>query len=275
MQAAADRRLSLEKGIRAALDNGELALQFQPQVDVAGHMIGAETLLRWQHPELGDIGPEVFVPIAEETGVIHRIGEWVLRQACQYLALWQRDGVPFTGYLAINVSQWQLHHPEYVSQLSLALNAFASRPRLMLEITESSLLRLTAETIEKLAALREMGIKIALDDFGTGYSSLAYLKNMSLDQLKIDKVFIEQLTRGDERPLVESIVAIARNLHLNIVAEGVESQLQRDRLTAMGCTGFQGFLFSAPLNADQFVVWMQNNSLQAGAMKTVSSLEHG
>jgi diguanylate cyclase (GGDEF)-like protein len=262
MQAAADRRLSLEKGIRAALDNGELALQFQPQVDVAGRMIGAETLLRWQHPELGDIAPEVFVPIAEETGVIHRIGEWVLRQACQSWAAWQRDGIPFSGYLAINVSQWQLHHPEYVSQLADALGAYALRPQLVLEITESSLLRSTAETIEKLAALRAMGIKIALDDFGTGYSSLAYLKSMSLDQLKIDKVFIEQLARGEERPLVESIVAIARNLHLSIVAEGVESKSQHEQLAAMGCTGFQGYLFSQSLNADQFVVWMKNNLQQ-------------
>jgi diguanylate cyclase (GGDEF)-like protein len=260
MQAAADRRLSLEKGIRAALDNGELHLQFQPQVNVVGRMIGAEALLRWQHPELGDIAPEVFVPIAEETGVIHRIGEWVLRQACQRLAMWQREDIPFIGHLAINVSQWQLHHPEYLSQLTVTLDAHALRPRLLLEITESSLLRSTAETIEKLAALRAMGIKIALDDFGTGYSSLAYLKSMSLDQLKIDKVFIEQMARDDERPLVESIVAIARNLNLNVVAEGVETESQRQRLTAMGCTGFQGYLFSQPLNADQFVVWMQNNS---------------
>jgi diguanylate cyclase (GGDEF)-like protein len=275
MQAAADRRLSLEKGIRAALDNGELALHFQPQVDAAGRMIGAETLLRWQHPELGDIAPEVFVPIAEETGVIHRIGDWVLRQACQCLARWQRDGIPFTGYLAINVSQWQLHHPEYLSQLAATLAAHALQPRLMLEITESSLLRSTAETIEKLAALRAMGIKIALDDFGTGYSSLAYLKNMSLDQLKIDKTFIDQMSHGDARPLVESIVAIARNLHLNIVAEGIESESQRERLMAMGCTGFQGYLFSQPLDADQFVVWMQNNSLQSPAMRAESPLEHG
>jgi EAL domain-containing protein (putative c-di-GMP-specific phosphodiesterase class I) len=252
--------LSLEKGIRAALDNGELHLQFQPQVNVVGRMIGAEALLRWQHPELGDIAPEVFVPIAEETGVIHRIGEWVLRQACQRVAMWQQEGIPFIGNLAINVSQWQLHHPEYLSQLTVVLNAHALQPRLVLEITESSLLRSTAETIEKLATLRAMGIKIALDDFGTGYSSLAYLKSMSLDQLKIDKVFIEQMTRGDERPLVESIVAIARNLHLNVVAEGVETESQRERLAAMGCTGFQGYLFSQPLNADQFVAWMQNNS---------------
>ena len=260
MQTAADRRLALEKGIRAALDNGELALQFQPQVDTTGRMIGAETLLRWQHPELGDIPPEVFVPIAEETGMIHRIGEWVLLQSCDCLAAWRRDRIPFVGYLAVNVSQWQLLHPEYVSQLAVVLSAHTATPKLMLEITESSLLRSPTETIEKLAQLRKMGIKIALDDFGTGYSSLAYLKNMSLDQLKIDRIFIEQMARDDERPLVESIVAIARNLRLSVVAEGIESEVQRDRLTAMGCVGFQGFLFSRPLNADEFVVWMKNNS---------------
>jgi diguanylate cyclase (GGDEF)-like protein len=268
MQTAADQRLALEKGIRAALDNGELALQFQPQVDTTGRMIGAETLLRWQHPELGEIPPEVFVPIAEETGMIHRIGEWVLRQACQCLATWQREQIPFSGYLAINVSQWQLLHPEYVSQLAVILDAYASPPKLMLEITESSLLRSPAETIEKLAELRKMGIRIALDDFGTGYSSLAYLQCMSLDQLKIDKIFIEQMANDDERPLVESIVAIAKNLRLNVVAEGIESETQRERLTAMGCVGFQGYLFSQPLNADEFVVWMRNNSQHSHAPTT-------
>jgi diguanylate cyclase (GGDEF)-like protein len=264
LQVAADQRLSLEKGIRSALENHELVLCFQPQVDAEGRMIGAEALLRWQHPELGEIPPETFVPIAEETGLIHGIGEWVLRQACAQLANWQRNEVPFHGHLSINVSPWQLLHPEYVRQLAAILNNNDLSPqRLILEITESSLLRSPADAIEKLALLRAMGFRIALDDFGTGYSSLAYLKNMSLDQLKIDKMFVEQLaSEGDrqanDRSLVESIVAIARNLRLSVVAEGIESEAQRAVLAAMGCQGFQGFLISQPLSADDFTAWMRD-----------------
>jgi diguanylate cyclase (GGDEF)-like protein len=275
MQSAADQRLSLEKGIRAALENNELVLCFQPQVDVSGRMIGAEALLRWQHPELGDIPPETFVPIAEETGLIHSIGEWVLTQACEQLAAWQRQGFAFAGHLSVNVSQWQLLHPEYVPQLAAILRANDLTPRrVMLEITESSLLRSPAEAIEKLARLRTLGLRIALDDFGTGYSSLAYLKNMSLDQLKIDKVFIEQMAQHGDRPLVEAIIAIARNLRLNVVAEGIESEEQRDALAAMGCQGFQGFLISQPLSADEFAVWMQDNLRNKGAVAESVLLEH-
>jgi diguanylate cyclase (GGDEF)-like protein len=277
MQAAADQRMSLEKGIRAALENSELELCFQPQVDLSGRMIGAEALLRWQHPELGDIPPETFVPIAEETGLIHSIGEWVLQQACCQLSAWQRQRVGFAGPLSINVSQWQLLHPEYVTQLAGILRAHDLTPqRVILEITESSLLRSPADAIEKLAKLRAMGFKIALDDFGTGYSSLAYLKNMSLDQLKIDKMFIAQIAQhGDrgvhersasDRPLAESIIAIARNLRLSVVAEGIETEAQRDALAAMGCQGFQGFLISQPLSAADFAVWMRDNVRNKGAV---------
>jgi diguanylate cyclase (GGDEF)-like protein len=260
MQAAADERHALEKGIRAALDNGELELYFQPQVNAAGRMIGAEALLRWRHPERGDIPPATFIPIAEETGLIHSIGGWVLHQACDRLKTWLRAGVPFTGHLSINVSQWQLVRPDYIQQFSNALTQCGMDPgQLTLEITESSLLYSPDETIEKLRVLRAMRLRIALDDFGTGYSSLAHLKNLPLDLIKIDKVFVNELTRSLEHPLVESIIAIGKNMELNVIAEGVESEIQRSILIEMGCDGFQGHLICHPLPEKEFLAWIAEN----------------
>lgn len=266
MQAAADERHALEKGIRAALDNGELELHFQPQVDGMGRMIGAETLLRWHHSERGDIPPATFIPVAEETGLIHSIGAWALNQACERLRAWLRAGIPFTGHLSINVSQWQLVRPDYVQQLSDVLAKCDMEPgRLILEVTESSLLYSPEETIEKLGALRAMGLKIALDDFGTGYSSLAHLKDLPLDLIKIDKAFVNELTRASEHPLVESIIAIGRNMKLNIIAEGVETEIQRYILVQMGCNGFQGHLIRQPLPEKDFVAWMTENHAASNA----------
>lgn len=261
MQAAADKQHALEKGIRAAVDNGELELYFQPQVDAAGKLIGAEALLRWHHPELGDIPPTTFIPVAEETGLIHSIGGWVLLKACDRLKAWLQNKIAFTGQLSINVSQWQLVRPDYVEQLGNALNQCSTNPnRLTLEITESSLLYSPEETIEKLKALRAQGLEIALDDFGTGYSSLAHLKNLPLDLLKIDKTFVSELTKSSDHPLAESIVAIGRNMGLNIIAEGVESEMQREILIKIGCNGFQGNLICPPLPEGDFLSWISQQS---------------
>jgi diguanylate cyclase len=269
MQAAAEQQLALEKGIRTAVANGELALRYQPQVDSQGELIGAEALLRWHHPDLGELAAEVFVRVAEETGVIHAVGQWVLEQACEQLAAWSRDSHSFTGPLAINVSPWQLQHPDYVQRLrdTVARNGLTPQ-RLVLEITETSLLRSPAETISKLSKLRAAGFKIALDDFGTGYSSLAYLQTMAVDQLKIDQVFVAQLGQQSERSLAASIVAIARNLQLQVIAEGVESPLQHSQLAAMGCHGFQGFLFAEPMSDAEFLRWRQRMAEKQGISRS-------
>jgi diguanylate cyclase len=267
MQSAADQRLALERCIRVAVDRNELVLYFQPQVDAAGRMSGVEALLRWRHSELGELMPEAFVGVAEETGLIHAIGDWVLQESCARLAEWQRSAVPVVGAVSINVSQWQLLHPDFVPRLQALLREYALPPqRLILEITESSLLRSPAEALEKLAALRTLGCKIALDDFGTGYSSLAYLQSMSPDQLKIDKVFVAQITDQVGKlgtPLVASIMALARNLKVQVVAEGVETELQRAELTALGCQAFQGFLFAQPMRATEFAQWCHDNAARA------------
>lgn len=258
MQAQADERLQLERGLREALKTGGLHLNFQPQLNAENGLIGAEVLLRWNHPQLGSISPGIFIPVAEETGLIHLIGEWVLNEACARLATWQRDAVPFRAHLSVNVSAWQFSHPEFVTQVKRIVGSHAIPPqRLMLEITESALMIDLDETIHKLQELRALGIKTSLDDFGTGYSSLSYLKNLPLDELKIDQSFIRELKPDASSPLVETIIAVARSLNLGIIAEGVETETQRDILLALGCPNFQGFYFSRPLSDVAFLDWLR------------------
>ena len=257
MQAQADDRLQLERGLRQALKQGELLLNFQPQLNTENVVIGAEVLLRWQHPELGMISPAVFIPIAEETGLIHLLGEWVLNEACARLATWQKDAIPFTAHLSVNVSAWQFAHPDFVAHVRRILGAHGIEARrLMLEITESALMEDLAETISKLQELRAMGIQTSLDDFGTGYSSLGYLKDLPLDELKIDQSFVRELKPDANNSVVETIIAVARHLNLGIIAEGVETQTQRDILSQLGCPNFQGYYFSKPLSDDAFLAWL-------------------
>jgi diguanylate cyclase (GGDEF)-like protein/PAS domain S-box-containing protein len=260
LQAAAATRLQLEEGLRRVIANDELTLHFQPQVDGAGRMIGAEALLRWSHPEMGDIPPSTFIPVAEETGLIHPIGRWVFDRACSRLNAWLQSGLPFAGHLSINVCPWQFIRPDFVSQVSDTIKLHRIDPHyLMLELTETALLYDPADTIEKLKTLRALGLQISLDDFGTGYSSLAYLKDLPLDQLKIDQAFISELDHTQEHPLVETMIAIGRHMRLGVVAEGVETGMQRDILVQLGCANFQGYLFSRPLPEKEFVRWVSEN----------------
>jgi diguanylate cyclase (GGDEF)-like protein len=257
MQDAATNRLQLEEGLRRAVGNGELELYFQPQIDIAGQCIGAEALLRWHHPELGDIAPDAFIPIAEETGLIHTIGRWVLDQACSKFAAWQTAGAPFTGHLSINVCPWQFARPDFAEQVRHALTKYRiDSGRLMLELTETALLFDLGEAIEKLTVLRTLGIKVALDDFGTGYSSLAYLRDLPLDQIKIDKSFVNELNSAVEHPLIESMIAISQHMNLPVIAEGVETETQRDILTQLGCDSFQGYLYCRPIPEQEFLAWL-------------------
>jgi diguanylate cyclase (GGDEF)-like protein len=261
MQVAVAKRLQMEEGLRRAVDEGEMEIYFQPQVNTTGMVISAEALLRWHHPEMGSIPPATFIPIAEETGLIHTIGRWALDQACERFAAWQRSKVPFAGHLSVNVCPWQFARPDFVEQVRQTLTKYRINPGcLMLELTETALLYNIEEANQKLSALHALGIKIALDDFGTGYSSLAYLRDLQIDQIKIDKAFISELSSGSvEHPLVESMIAIGKHMSLPIVAEGVETEAQYATLVKMGCESFQGYLFCRPLPERGFIKWLVEN----------------
>ena len=263
LETAATERLQLEAGLRTAIENDELELFFQPLLDSDNTAIGAEALLRWHHKELGDIPPNTFIPVAEETGLIHSIGAWVLDQACVKLTQWTKTAAPFQGYISVNVCPWQFARPDFVSEVSNCLQKHDIDPkRLMLELTESALLYDVNETIDKLIALRRLGLRIALDDFGTGYSSLAYLRDLPLDLLKIDKDFVSELVSTVEHPLVGSMITIGKNMDLTVLAEGVETKFQREQLSALGCECFQGFYFCRPLPEQEFLAWLDNNNQQ-------------
>ena len=260
LQTAATNRLQLEEGLRHVIANNELELYFQPQVDATGKLTGAEALLRWHHPEMGNITPDIFIPVAEETGLIHPIGRWVLDQACSRLNVWLQTGIPFTGHLSVNVCPWQFTSPDFVSQVQESIRLHQIDPRhLMLELTETALLYDLEDAIEKLKTLRDMGLRISMDDFGTGYSSLSHLKNLPLDEIKIDKAFVSELDSTQEHPLVESMLAIGKHMKLAVIAEGVETAMQRDILLQLGCVSFQGYLISRPLPEKEFVQWLSRN----------------
>ncbi|BBP00437.1 EAL domain-containing protein [Sulfuriferula nivalis] len=257
LQAGAEEKLRLEDGLRIAIVNREFELHFQPQVNGQGRMIGAEALLRWRHPEMGNIPPSIFIPVAEEAGIIHSIGSWVLDDAVAKLASWLNTDVPYAGHLSVNVSAWQFARVDFVEQVRKVLEKYQVSPeRLMLEVTETALLYDFDQTVSKLRELRELGVQISLDDFGTGYSSLAYLKDLPLDELKIDKAFIDEMLLNQDHTLVESIMAIGGCMKLKVIAEGVESAMQRDALLNLGCTQFQGYLFSKPLPEIEFLKWV-------------------
>jgi diguanylate cyclase (GGDEF)-like protein/PAS domain S-box-containing protein len=258
LQELVDERLQIEKGLRRAMELDELSLNYQPQINAHGEMTGAEVLLRWHHSELGQINPGRFIPVAEETGLIHAIGKWVMDKSCEQLCSWDKAGLPFTGHLSINVSAWQFANSRFVAQVADTLKEHGIDPeRVVLELTESALLYDTQEAIGKLKLLRDRGIRIALDDFGTGYSSLAYLKDMPIDILKIDKAFIDELLNGGEQPLVESIIAMGHHMDMEVVAEGVETEAQKNTLEELGCLVFQGYYFSRPLEKDAFSEFVQ------------------
>jgi diguanylate cyclase (GGDEF)-like protein/PAS domain S-box-containing protein len=257
LQAGAEEKLRLEDGLRIAIVNHEFELHYQPQVDGQGCMIGAEALLRWHHPEMGNISPAIFIPVAEEAGIIHSIGSWVLDEAMSKLANWLKMDVPYAGHLSVNVSAWQFARVDFVESVRKVLEKYQILPEcLMLEVTETALLYDFDQTVSKLKELRLLGVQISLDDFGTGYSSLAYLKDLPLDELKIDKAFIDELLISQDHTLVESIMAIGRCMKLKVIAEGVESEIQRDALLGLGCTQFQGYLFSKPLPETEFLKWV-------------------
>ncbi|WP_286238307.1 bifunctional diguanylate cyclase/phosphodiesterase [Neptuniibacter halophilus] len=255
LQQHVEKRAKIERGLRLALSENHLQLYYQPQVNSEGELIGAEALLRWTDPESGPVSPAVFIPVAEETGLILKIGEWVFDAAFRQIAEWERQGC-CPERVSVNVSAWQFAQKGFVSQLLQQLHAVGVSPqRFILELTESALLQDVDVTIRKLKRLREEGFKVSLDDFGTGYSSLAYLKDLPLDELKIDKTFIDELREDGQQPLVESMISIGQHMQLQVVAEGIEQAWQKQRLEKLGCQAYQGYLFARPMPASEFESW--------------------
>lgn len=240
MQAAADSRLAIEKELRFALDRHEISLYFQPQVNGRGEITGAETLARWFHPKKGFISPATFIPIAEATGLILPIGEYVLRSACEHLKMWEEQGLQIR-HLAVNVSPRQFRQPNFISQVQAILDETGANPsKLGLELTEGMVIDNIVDTIEKMQGLKELGLELSIDDFGTGYSSLAYLKKMPLDVLKIDQSFVRDIeTDASDAAIVDTIISMAKHLDLKVIAEGVETEFELNFLEDKGCTIYQ------------------------------------
>lgn len=255
MQRSVDARLELEKALRQALEADALTLHYQPQHCAAGRLAGAEALLRWPHPQRGFVPPNEFIPVAEESGLILPLGRWVLETACRQISRWYQEGLlAGIDHISVNISPRQFHQPEFVAEVEAVLAATGAPPqKLMLELTEGIVIEDVTDTIAKMEALRKAGVRFSIDDFGTGYSSLLYLKRLPLDELKIDRSFVSDLeTDSNDRTIVETILAMARHLELAVVAEGVETEAQRDFLQRHGCRFYQGWFYSKPLPAAEF-----------------------
>jgi diguanylate cyclase (GGDEF)-like protein/PAS domain S-box-containing protein len=254
MQAALENRAALESDLRVSIRQDQLVLYYQMQVDESAHIHGAEVLLRWRHPERGLVPPAEFILLAEETGMILQIGDWVIEQACKQLKAWEMDPVMRHIELAVNVSPRQLGQPYFVEQVKEVIEKTGIRPsRLKLELTEGFILNDVEDAIEKMLELKAIGIRFSMDDFGTGYSSLSYLNRLPLDQLKIDQSFVRDITHDkNSRAMVRTIISIATNFGLNIIAEGVETDAQLAYLMQYGCNEFQGYLFGKAVPLQEF-----------------------
>ncbi len=254
MQAAVTARVTLEGDLNQALSSGQFLLHYQPQLDSAGRVVGAEALVRWNHPLRGLVPPAEFIPLAEDVGLIVPLGLWVLETACAQLATWALSSESADLTLAVNVSAGQVALPDYVEQVLAILDRTEARPdRLKLELTEGSMFKNAEDVIAKMTALQSMSVRFSLDDFGTGFSSLSYLKRLPLDQLKIDQSFVRDVMHdSNDAVIAKTIIALAQSLDLSVIAEGVETEAQRDFLEKSGCHSFQGYLFSRPLPIADF-----------------------
>ena len=254
MQAIMEARASLESELRHALPQRQFKLYFQKQVDRGGHLTGAEALLRWQHPGQGLVSPARFIPIAEETGLILPIGRWVLETACAQLKAWGHSSRTNRLCLSINVSLRQFYQPDFVERARrIILESAIDASLLKFELTESVVLNNINDSITKMKALEELGVRFSMDDFGTGYSSLAYLTQLPLSQVKIDQSFVQNIfKKPTDAVIVQAIIGMAGNLGMEVVAEGVETEAQYDFLKQHGCTVFQGNLFSKPVSIEEF-----------------------
>lgn len=263
MKDSVAMRASLETDLHHALQRQELVLFYQIQVDQQGTPLGAEVLLRWKHPSIGMVSPADFIPLSEETGLIIPIGDWVLENACHQLKKWQASTKTEHLVLAVNVSPRQFVRPNFVDNVKQTLAVTGINPKgLKLEITESFLIEDVEKAITKMTSLKNLGVSFSLDDFGTGYSSLSYLKRLPLDQIKIDQSFVRSITQSRrDAALVRSIIAMALSLDFHVIAEGVETQQQKDILSGYACNAFQGYFFSRPLPLEEFERLLKTNGI--------------
>ena len=245
------------------------------QVDAQRRPLGAEVLLRWTHPQFGSVPPSTFIPIAEDSGLILGLGQWVLQQACLQLKRWQDNPLTDELVLAVNVSARQFSHPQFVAQVQDALLHSGANPaRLALELTESLVLHDIKDTVNKMHILGRQGVRFSLDDFGTGYSSLSHLKQLPLYQLKIDGSFVRDIvTDPSDKAIVQTILGMARNLGLDVIAEGVETEAQRQALLQLHCPSYQGYLFGRPLALAPFEQWLAQQARIASISVTPPILQ--
>lgn len=261
LNALAMERLTLETDLRMAVERKELVLHYQPQVDMAtGRIIGVEALMRWQHPKLGLVMPGRFIPVAEEAGLINDLGEWALFEACRQGQVWAEAGQASLT-ISVNVAATQLRDAGFVGTVRQALAASGLAPqRLMLEMTESMLMSNAEHTLALLREIKSAGIRLSLDDFGTGYSSFSYLKNLPIDEIKIDRSFVTDMVENPQSAaIVDAIVTLANGLGLATLVEGVETAAQLDRLAANHCRAYQGFYFSKALPPDELFKMLANH----------------
>lgn len=254
MQQSVIKRATLDAELHRALERQEFRLHYQIQVDAWRQAIGAEALIRWHHPELGTVSPLEFIPLAEETGLILPIGQWVLKTACQQIQAWQNNPKTCNLVLAVNISAKQIRQKNFSSTILALIEKYQVPPHLLkLEITESVLLEDVEETIQTMLGLNNVGIRFSMDDFGAGYSSLQYLKRLPLEQLKIDRSFVQDLeNNASDRTIVRTIITMAQSLGIDVIAEGVETEAQRELLQNKGCIHYQGYLFGKPVDIEQF-----------------------
>ena len=269
MNDLANERLALEHSLRRALERNELLLHYQPKVNLeTGMIVGAEALLRWQHPEWGLIAPERFIPIAEETGLIVQIGAWVIRTACNQARLWQDAGLP-PVVMSVNLSARQFRQESFVKVVTQILHETGLKPeQLEMELTESMLMHNANAAISILGGLKSLGVRLSLDDFGTGYSSLSYLSRLPIDTLKIDRSFVQHIGDQDECDngiLAQAIISLGHSLNLTVIAEGVETGEQLQFLKAHQCDEVQGFYFCKPTVAGEFAKMLAESLVEATA----------
>jgi diguanylate cyclase (GGDEF)-like protein len=253
LQAAVNSRAALEADLRQGINRMQFVLYYQPQVE-HGCLVGAEALLRWNHPARGLLAPDEFIPLAEETGLILPLGSWVLETACAQIAAWAQRKELSAIPIAVNISARQFRHPGFVSEVLATLERSGANPNnLKLELTESMLVENIEDVIDKMTVLKSHGLHFALDDFGTGYSSLSYLRRLPLDQIKIDRAFVRDiLADAASGAIAQTLISLGRAMGLSVIAEGIETEEQRDFLARMGCHAFQGFYFGRPQPLHEF-----------------------
>ncbi|MFI0376250.1 MAG: EAL domain-containing protein [Candidatus Thiodiazotropha sp.] len=277
MKAHFSQSLDIENGLRKAISTNELCLYYQPQFDINnGYMRGVEALVRWKHPEKGTIQPNEFISVAEESGLIIPLGEWVLRRACTDIKRWmEQEGISLQ--LSVNISMQQLEMDQFVNKaLKIIKRHQLPKDTLELEITEHAIMQDMEKAIDALTKLSHKGIRIAIDDFGTGYSSLGYLQNLPINTLKIDRSFVQGIKTSEDNSIIDAIIAMAKGLNLNLIAEGVENQTQIDHLSRAGCGLAQGFFYSHPVPEDELLKFIKSNGNTNGqdSADTIMSTDH-